>query len=226
MPISKITRDDFTIPRTPADLTSYVQEIYDFIVADDGLCECARLHKEPYKTFLEELMPFSHFCTWKYPNRSDVFCALVSDTSSHGTPGQDAFVTETITGGEHAVKITWPVDGKHMIRQAIQINEQGRSAIEIWDYNDVSKQNNAVKRTLAIAKKKCLRDYRSQGESTIIFVFDRSLFWDDNTKHMELLNSMRTELAAMPLLADHVLLMLVFGDQKRIIEVKSTEQSN
>jgi hypothetical protein len=223
MNLSRIVRDDFTIPRTPPDLARYVQETYDFISADRELRECARLHSEPYKTFIEELIPFSHFCTWKYQHRSDVLCALISDTSRHGTPGQDAVVTDPITGGEHAVEITWPVDGKNLIRQARQMNEKGRTDIEIWNYNDVSKQNEAVKRTLEIAKKKCLRDYRSQGGATIIFVFDHSLFWDDNPRHIELMNSMRAKLGAMPLLADHVLLMLVFGDQKRIIEVKSSE---
>jgi hypothetical protein len=77
---------------------------------------------------------------------------------------------------------------------------------------------------LTIAKKKCLRNYRSQGGSTIIFVFDRSLFWDDNPTHMDFLNSVQTEFSSMPLFVDEVLLMLLFGDQKQIIKkIERTE---
>jgi hypothetical protein len=218
-----IARTDFTILRTPADLDRYVKEAYSLIAADQAMRKNARLHKEPYKAFLEEVLPFSHFCTWKYTECRDVLCALTSDTSRHGTPGQDASVRDPISGEEHSVELTWPVDGSHMFRQALQMNEQGHTEFEIYDYDDVSRQKEAVERTLAIAKKKCLRDYRSQGGSTIIFIFDRSLFWDDNPKHIDLLNSMRKGLSSMPFLVDEVLLMLVFGDQKQIIRVESTE---
>lgn len=219
MTTPRIICDDFTIPRTPGDLAQYVQETYDCIARSGELRQVARLRKEPYKTFLEELVPFSHFCTWRYEDQTDVLCSLVP-----GTPGRDAIVASTSTGVEHSVEITWPVEGKHMIRQAREMNERGRTDMETWDYNDVSKQQAAVKRTLDIARKKALRDYRSEGGSTIIFVFDHSLFWDGNPKHMKLLNSLRTELASVPLLADNVLLLLVYGDQKRMIEVKSTKQ--
>ena len=221
----EITREDFEIPRTPKDLATYVQKTYELLAADQDLREPARLHKEPYKTFLEELVPFSHFCTWKHADRSDVLCSLVADTSPHGTPGMDAVVAEPLTGAEHVVEITWPINGKHMIHQATQLNARGHTDQDIWNHDDVSRQTDAVSLTLAIGKKKCLRDYRARGGSTIIFVFDRSLFWDDNPKHMELLYSMRDELASMRILSDHVILLLVFGDQIRIIPVERTQES-
>ena len=218
--VSHITREAFTIPRTPGELAKYIHETYEHIAANSELKKVARFHKEPYKTFLEELMPFGHFCTWKYGDRDDVLCALV-----RGTPGRDAAVTDIRTGSEHSVEITWPIDGRAVVRQNTLVNERGYSDINTFDWDDPSQHKAAIDRTLIIAKKKAVRDYREPGGSTIMFVFDHSLFWDSNPKHVELLKSLKDQLSAISLLADNVILMLIFGDQKRIIEVKSTEQN-
>ena len=113
-----------------------------------------------------------------------------------------------------------------MIRQAREMNERGRTHIETWNYHHTSRQEAALQRTLDTARKKILRDYRTPGGSSIVFVFDRSLFWDDNPKHSAVLTKMMTELAVVPLLADHVLLMFILGDQKQIVEIKRIEQEN
>ena len=89
-----------------------------------------------------------------------------------GTPGRDAVVTDRNTGSEHSVEITWPIDGRHVIGQAKQMNKRGYTNLQIWDYDDLSRQQSAVARTIEIAHKKALRDYRCPGGSTIIFVFD------------------------------------------------------
>lgn len=221
MTTSYITREAFTVQRTPDELSRYVRETYEYIAAHGELKEVARLHKEPYKTFLEELMPFSHFCTWKYGDKGDVRCALV-----YGTPGRDATITDINTGSQHSVEITWPIDGREVFHQGGQLNERGHTDLKIWDYEDTSLHQAAIACTLAIAKKKAVRDYRGPGGSSIIFVFDHSLFWDSDQKHVDLLQSLRTQLSAISLLADNVLLMLIFGDQKRIIEIKNTEQGH
>jgi hypothetical protein len=215
---SVINRGDFTIPRTPAQLAAYVSETYQAIASVRELLQSARLRKGPYKTFIEELMPFSHFCTWRYGERNDVLCSLVSDTPTH-----DAIVTLCDTGIAHSVEITWPIDGKHMIHEAREMNENGFTQVKIWDYHDTTMQEDAVKRILEIARKKGLRDYRRQGGSTIIFVMDCSDFWSSNSLHMKILDSLRCELAKMNLLSDNVLLMLVMGEEKQIIQLKGID---
>jgi len=210
----EITRDAFTIPRTPADLASYVRETYDYIDRNTELKSIARLRKEPYKTFLEELMPFSRFCTWKYGDRDDVLCALVQ-----GTPGRDAFVIDKRTGSEHSVEITFPIDGKELLEEGKQLNECGITDIKVSGVNDISWQQAAIDLMLKIAKKKTLRDYRSPGGSTLIFVFNRWLFWESIPKHVELLASLRRQLSLFDFHADNVLLMFA-GDRKEILEVK------
>lgn len=217
--VSLITREDFTIPRSPRELAIYVRDTYEYIAANIELKKVARLHREPYKTFLEELIPFSHYCTWKYGDRDDVLCALVS-----GTPGRDATVTHIKAESVHSVEITWPIDGRAVVRQNELVNERGYSDVNTFDWNDPSQQRAAIDHTLNIAQKKAIRNYRELGGSTIMFVFEHSLFWDSNPKHVDLLNSLRDELSAISLQADNVLLMLIFGDQHRIIVVKSTEQ--
>ena len=210
-----VTRDDFTIPRTPAKLAAYVRNTYDSIASVHELHQTARLHREPYKSFLEELMPFSHFCTWRYGERDDVLCSLVQ-----GTQCRDAIVTSRETGIEHSVEITWPIDGRHMIDQARHINEKGHTNFETWKCNDTTRQQSAADRILEIARKKCLRDYRNSGGSTIIFVMDLSYFWDSNPAHMKILEVLRSELASMPLLADNCVFMQIEGDEKMFFELK------
>lgn len=218
---SPITRDAFVILRTPRGLARYVSETYDYIAANDKLKADARLRKEPYKSFIEELMPFSHFCTWKYGDRNDVLCALVS-----GTLGGDATIIDKNTRSKHSVEITWPIDGRKIVQEGRQLNERGSTDFNVWDYNNTSQYQAAIDRTLTIAKKKAVRDYRNPGGSSIIFVFDHSLFWDSNPKHVEVLQSLRDRLSEVSLLVDNVLLMLIFGNQKRIIVVKGNEQGH
>jgi len=69
-------RQDFTEWRTPDELAEYVRGTYEFIAANEQLKKPARLGREPYKTFVKELMPFSRFCSCKYGHREDVRCAL------------------------------------------------------------------------------------------------------------------------------------------------------
>ena len=216
-----IKRDDFTAPRTPPELAAYVRATYESIASVRELRQTARMHPEPYKTFLEELMPFSHFCSWRYGNRSDVLCSLVA-----GTPGRDAIVVSRDSAIEHSVEITWPIDGRRTINQARQINDRGHTEFDIWGHDDTTKQRAAVDRILETARKKSLRDYRAEGGSTIIFVMDRSNFWDSNPAHVKLLDSLRRELAAVPLLSESCLLMLVMGHERTIIELKGTEQTH
>ena len=215
----EITREAFTILRTPVDLALYVREAYEYIDQNRDLKSAARLRKGPHKTFLEELMPFSRFCTWKYGERDDVLCALVQTSPGQGTPGRDAIVIDRKTGSEHTVEITYPIDGQKLIKHGRQLNERGITDIETWLMNDTSMQQLAIDLALKIANKKTLRDYRSPGGSSLILVFDHMLFWDSNPKHTELLASLRKQLSLLNVQADDVLLMFT-GDQKEIIEVK------
>jgi hypothetical protein len=214
MPEIKITKAAFTILRTPADLARYACGAYDHIDQNRELKRIARLRKGPYKTFLEELIPFSRFCTWKYGVRDDVLCALVQ-----GTPGRDAIVIDRKTGSEHSVEITYPINGQQLLEEGRRLNERGITDIKTWLGNDISRQQSAIDLTLKIANKKTLRDYRSPGGSSLIFVFDHMLFWGNNPKHVELLASMRRQLSLLDFQADNVLLMFI-GDQKKILEVK------
>lgn len=224
MATSHITEATLTIDRTPADLARFVRESYKDIAADENLRKHARLWEEPYKKFLRELVPFSHFCERKYKNREDVLCKLVPRCAGQGTPGRDAMVTDVANKVEHSVEITWPIEGKQDKGNAREVNDGGRTGLIIWDQEDMSKQEAAIGRVLTTARKKAVRNYRGKGGSSIIFVFDHSLFWNNNPRHIEMLDSLSERLATIRLLADHVLLMLVFGDQKRIIEVKCAGQ--
>ena len=132
-------KEEFTIPRTPADLAMYFNEKHEHIATDKDLRKIARLRKDPFKTFIEELYPFSLFCSWKYGERDDVLCALVS-----GTPGRDATITDLNTHSVHSIEITWPIDGLYYQKRAKQLNERGCTETIIYDYDDISLHQVAI----------------------------------------------------------------------------------
>lgn len=177
----------------------------------------ARLKKEPYKTFIEELLPFSIYCTWKYDNRTDVECYLAK-----GTGGRDGIIKDLNTGEEHSIEITWPIDGRAAILEAKQLNETGVTKVKVRDLMDTSENIDAMNRIFSTAEKKQLRDYTCIGGSTLIFVVDKwPLFWDDNPEHMKLFDSMIEQLQGIEFKADNILIMkMPKGD---IVSVKSTE---
>lgn len=214
-----ITRQLFTKFRTPDLQSEFYLKIYNFIQNNQELKHSARLHKEPYKTFIEEFMPFSWFCEWKYGGRKDVECALVE-----GTPGRDGIVRKINSKLEHNVEITWPIDGLEKLRVAETLKQKETTDLKIWDYDDTSMQEEAALRTISIAKKKELRDYRSEGGSTLIFVFDSDLFKESNIKHKNILDSLIIRLHEFNFIVDNVLLILV--PRKKMIVIKEAKQNN
>jgi hypothetical protein len=213
-----ISKEAFIVPRTPHELAKYVSDAYKYICDHDDLVKAARLKKEPYKTFAEELLPFSAFCSWKYGDRDDVLCSLAP-----GTEGRDAVVKDQIKGTEHEVEITWPIEGKQVIFEARQLNERSHTEMKIWDYLDLSEHTKALSNTLEkVRKKKGVRDYRAPGGSTLIVVFDENpLFCESNPQHARLLDKLAADLQHMDLKVDNVLLILM--PKKRIVVVRSTE---
>lgn len=211
-----ISRDLFTKFRKPDEQLEFLADIYRFIDNNEDLKKQARLRQEPFKTFIEEFMPFTWFCDWKFHGRLDVECALVE-----GTPGRDGIIRKKESSIEHNVEITYPIDGKENKRKAQQINERGYSDLTIWDYKDTTLHEEAVQRTLSIATKKALRDYRSNGGSTLIFVFDSHLFQKSNKQHIQIFNSLIWKLNETTFMVDNILLMLT--PEEYLMVIKDTE---
>lgn len=210
----EISAEAFRIPRTPAELKAYAEKAYGIILGNKEQKEQARLRKGHFKTFVEEFLPFCHFCVWKYGGREDVLCSL-----AEGTPDGDGIVMNKVTSQKHNVEITWPVDGVNMMAKNTQLNRNGYADLTPWDCEDTSSQKDAVARVLEIARKKALRDYRSPGGSSIVFVFERSRFWDDDPQHMTILSSLAKKLATVPFKSQDVFIMQIFGEQKSIVKV-------
>ena len=212
-----ISRELFTKFRTPDEQSKFCSDKYGYINSNEDVKQKARLRGEPFKTFIEEFMPFTWFCEKKYSGRNDIECALVE-----GTPGRDGIIRKKGSSFEHNVEITYPIKGKERVDKAKQLNQKGYTDLTIWDYEDTSLQEEAINLTISIAKKKTLRDYRSDGGSTLIFVFDSHLFRESNEKHMQILNSLASKLSEFKFMADSVLLILT--PEKKLVVIKDTEQ--
>jgi len=212
-----ITRELFTKFRTPDEQSEFLVELNNYINANEEFKRMARLREGPFKTLVEEFMPFTWFCEAKYSGRTDIECALVE-----GTQGRDAIIRRKNNLLEHNVELTWPINGAEIKKKMHELNNIGTTSLGIFDSEDTSFHEEAVSRTIKIAGKKSLRDYRSDGGSTLIFVFDSYLFWESNEKHMQILNSLTCKLSEFNFLADNILLILT--PEKKILTIKDTEQ--
>lgn len=210
-----ISKEAFAIPRTPSDLYLYKEEAYEYICSQSEMVKDARLHKEPFKTFAEELLPFSAYCSWKYGEREDVLCSLII-----GNQAGDGLVRDLSRRTEHLIEITWPVDGRSDRLQAKQMNEQGFTECKVWSDNDVTEHKEAISRLIEKAREKALKNYYApNGESVLILVFDVwPLFWDDNPLHTLLIDNLITELKLIDYLVDEVFLMLMPKGTVRFIK--------
>lgn len=209
-----ISISDFYVKRLPIDLVKYVEDAYTFIDGNSELKKIARLKKEPYKTFIEELLPFSKFCKWKYGNRSDVLCSLVP-----GTTGRDAIITFCDKNIEHSVEITWPIDGLREFLHAKQLNEEGITDVMMW--SGIESNYVEIQRIIEGAQKKSIKDYRFSGGSSLLIVFEKEPFFlSDNPKHNEILDELIIKLKKISYLVDNVYLLIVPGEE--FVIIKST----
>lgn len=212
-----ISKKEFQRKRTPQELQEYVASVNHFVKHHPELKKSARLKKEPYKTFIEELRPFSKFCSWKYRNRSDVTCSLLPENSVG-----DAIVHDHAAGIDHLIEITWPINGQKAIEEAKQINEKGMTNWESWDTENNIPLLETVNRVLSIARKKLTRDYRIKGMSTLLLVFDDWPYYDDdNPKHQAVLNELVQKLKLAPFKVDNVVVLLI--QSNKFIEVKTAK---
>lgn len=210
-----ITKESFTKPRTPTELSRYFSEAYEYIRTHSEIRKRARLKREPYKTFIEELLPFSIYCTWKYGDRNDVLCSLVP-----GTTERDGIIKDLRTGEEHSIEITWPIDGEAHIRTANESNEKGVAEFTTRNLMDTTENISAIKKVLKIAQKKQLRDYRTEGSSTLLIVFEKSpLFYNDNPEHVKVFKAMINAIEKMAFKVDVVIVLDI--SRKEFITLKN-----
>jgi hypothetical protein len=104
-----------------------------------------------------------------------------------------------------------------------ELNDNGIATLGIFDSEDTSLHEEAVNRITKVANKKSLRNYRTNGGSTLIFVLDPCLFFETNERHMQILKSLICKLTEFDFMADNVLLIL--SPVKEIFTVKNTEAS-
>lgn len=203
--------EDFYIPRTPNELRVYVDSNYNSINNDEDLKKLARIRKEPFKTFREELMPFAKFCSWKYSNRNDILCSLVP-----GSGGQDGKIKFANIPDEHLVEITWPIDGKQASIDAKNLNSRGYSDSKVWNDEFLF---NVTDRTLEGARKKSIKDYSSRGGSSLLIILSAHPWFDlNNPKHHKVVEKLIMDLQGYEYKIENVYLNLFPEDEFLIVK--------
>lgn len=180
-----ITKDELELKRSPEDLSIYVDATFESIRSDQNEKELARLKKPPYKEFIEEVYPLSIFCKLKY-QKCAVKCYPVI-----GNQAYDAVIESNSGELLEVVELTWPIDGQKAHFKAKQLNEKGRTDVEVRDVNDNTVTNKIIEHVIETANKKALKDYKTPGGSSLVFILDISPYFGmhrvEKTEEIEIL---------------------------------------
>lgn len=205
-----VARSDFCQWRTPPGLAEYVESLYQEICYGREAVVHARQRREPYKSYVEELLPFSIYCSHRFGSRTDVRCAL----APRNLPYDALIETE-----EHriVVQVTWPRDGAYEATQARLLNERGFGETLHWDSRDVSLQEAVLERIKETASKKLLHDHRSSDGSALLFVVDDWLFWQSDPGHRRVLLEMEECLRSYDFKVEEVSLLLMRSKEVKVL---------
>lgn len=152
--------------RTPEELDKFAKDIFNSIRLDETVKKQARMKKDIFKVLIEEFYPFSVFCIEKY-NDQNVKCFPVV-----GNQGYDAII-ETEDGGlKETVEFTWPIYGQKEHFECKQLNENGHTAVDVWDFHNNSKRLEIIEHIVNTAHKKALKDYNHPEGSSLVFVLN------------------------------------------------------
>ncbi len=219
-----LSKEEFQRPRTPYELSQYVKKVYADVKGDKNIVKIARLKKNLYKQFIEELYPFSVFCNWKYPE-NNVLCELII-----GNQGYDGIITLS-TGEKEFIEITWPIDGQKKIQLARYMNKlldirtgnqndikEFEIRCETYDYNDLSKWKAVKDHVIEVAKNKALKDYTSTGGSSLVFLVDVEYLYFNRDDHNKELLDIVEQLKKIDYKVDSVYVILMPYEEILIIK--------
>ena len=161
-----VTKDALQTKRTPSELRDFVESTFDSIRSDPETRKIARLRRPPFKELIEEVYPLSVFCDLKYHDSSIQCCPII------GNQGYDATIESDNGDLLEIVELTWPIDGQKAHYQAVQLNDNGHTELEIRDVNDNTQRNAIIEIIIETASKKALKDYQEQAGSSLVFILN------------------------------------------------------
>ena len=162
-------------PRSPGNLREFVVRVIEDVRADQVERRCGLLKKGPYKKFLEELVPLSHFGVWAYPDDHKIRWI-------YGNQGYDALVYNKTGDEVDRIEITSPHDGAKRAADSKQIVEKGRTRTQIGYPGDAF--YDLAPRVLAGSRKKAEKDY-SDCTLVVAIVTDPPFQTPENVAHHE-----------------------------------------
>lgn len=199
-----ITTDELQVKRTPKQLSDFIESTFESIRSDAATRQIARLRKPPYKELIEEVYPLSVFCGLKYHDGS-VLCYPII-----GNQGYDAKIESETGELLEIIELTWPIDGQKAHYQAVQLNENGNTELEIRDVNDNTQRNEIIERIIETANKKALKDYQEPEGSSLVFILDIAPYFGmHEIENKEELNELTQKLKAIEYKVKSVYLLLL-----------------
>lgn len=216
-----LTEEEITIPRTPIELSQFIEKTYELVMSDDETRHGARLKKGLYKRFLEEVMLLSIYCNWKFP-MNNVLCKPII-----GYQGYDAVITNLLTDFkkyEEYVEITFPHDGRKENEFNKQVNVK-EFHYEVLDA--LSQRKEAIDRIIAQAQEKAIKDYDYPNSTLLIGLDLFPSFYLNKPEHRADISSLVQRLKQFSYKVGAVYLILLnaqnMSAQDRILPIISDE---
>jgi hypothetical protein len=210
-----LTKFDMETPRSPSDLAKWYYRKYDEIKSDPTEVKKAMLHKGLYSYFVQEIYPLVIYSLWRF-SQDDVRCK-----PKIGSQGYDAIIYPPDRPDHvHAVEVTWPQDGRNRKSIAQLMNNrgfQGRVGDEFDRYNQ-----DILRRVVAAAEKKSLKDYRAKGGSALLIVLDTECSPLDESERKTQIRALSEDIQPLDFRVDSVFLIATPHEGIHIIKEQPT----
>ena len=158
---SLLTIEQLTIPRTPTELTHWVESKCQLFAENPEAKEWVFLHQGLSKKFHEEIYPLSLFVTHRYTGRSDVQCipnldnrdfdARILDYSMSPPSELKVEITSAVSGHDQHLRMKYFVNhGRVNVWGTLSASGTEKTGHEIHVENEMIAHTDLLERTLSL----------------------------------------------------------------------------
>lgn len=196
------------MPRTPVELSAFVESIRLRAQRDSKERELGHLKKGCYKQFFDEVVPLARFAHRMYPPEYTV-------TPKLGNQGYDAEIHDPRGNLVERVEMANPIDGKETASIARELVKQGYGGFRAGDPGDDVEEHISI--IAQVAKKKAIKDY---SDATVVFKVNGSKPFEGFEKRFsEQLVAISAAISSAGLNAKRVFLLLPIGCIPEVMQV-------
>ena len=201
--VMHISTADMEKRRSPQDLRQFAESVRTAVGADPAEFELGMRRRGPYKEFIDEFLPLSHYAVSQYPPTYTIQPVL-------GNQGFDAIVYDDSGNEFERLELTRPHDGPEAVENAKRLVATGMGKVR----EPCTELDSLFPFVHATCQAKALKDY---SDCTLVVVIAAIAPIQGHDKNFDAkLHAMAKELSTIPFKAKRVVL---FNPPSRVLPI-------